>query len=200
MALPGGSAGSTSPGSADTAGPGSAVAASLGAPRRLTLEYPAYIRSGDSDVIDLVLDVNAENSSESPAPGLPIGSESAYAVAGEATLDLPGADLTPAGPVSEPLLAAEAAEYRWSVRLTAPGTYAGTAWLVLVFTDKATGEQTRSAISAQPLQLVATTLFGLGGNAARWLGTLGLLIAGVLALPSAADALRRLRGLSGGPD
>jgi hypothetical protein len=119
-------------------------------------------------------------------------------IVAEAELDLAGVDLQPSGPVSEPLLPGESVTFRWSVHPTATGSFRGTAWLFLVFTDKATGAQSRRAISAQPLQIEATTLFGLGGTAARIAGGLGAGGGAVLGLPLADEILKwlwnRIRG------
>lgn len=171
--------------------------------RRLTLEYPAAIRSGDSGVARLALEVEPAGSASLtpdgsgsgiagrtvPAPDL----FETHTVVAEANLDLPGVPFQPAGPVGEPLLRGQAASFRWNLRPTTPGTYNGTAWLFLVFTDKATGEQSRLALSAQPIEIRSTTLLGLGGGAARWLGAIGAVLGAGLGLRSAEQLIIWLR-------
>ena len=168
--------------------------------RLLTLEYPARIRAGDSDVIRLTLEVEslggisptAEAQGNLVTGGL-VQIPNLYAthnVVAEADLDLAGVDIQPNGPVSEPLLPGESVTFRWSVHPTEAGAYRGTAWLFLIFTDKATGAQNRKALSAQPIQIEATTLFGLGGDAARIAGGLGAVGGGVLGFPFADDVLK----------
>ncbi len=168
--------------------------------RRLTLEYPARIRAGDADVVRLTLEVDtlggitptAEVAGNLVTGGIvqvPDLYQTHYVVA-EADLDLAGVDFQPRGPVSEPLLPGESVTFRWSVHPTAPGSYRGTAWLFLVFTDKVTGAQSRKAISAQPIEIDATTFFGLGGDAARLAGGLGAVGGGVLGLPFADDLVK----------
>jgi hypothetical protein len=170
--------------------------------RRLTLEYPARIRAGDSDVIRMTLEVDtlggaaptAEVQGNQVTGGvvqLPNLYETHNVIA-EADLDLAGVDFEPKAPVSEPLLPGESVTFRWSVHPTEAGTYRGTAWLFLIFTDKATGAQSRRAISAQPVQIQATTLFGFGGDAARIAGGLGAVGGGVLGFPFADDVFKWL--------
>ncbi len=170
--------------------------------RRLTLEYPRAIRAGDSNVIRLTLEVdtlggaiptaevkgNIVSGGDVKIPNL----YETHNVIAEADLDLAGVDFQPSGPISEPLLPGDSVSFRWSVHPTEPGTYRGTAWLFLIFTDKVTGEQSRTAISAQPVQIEATTLFGLGGDASRIAGGLGAIGGGVLGFPFADDLIKWL--------
>ncbi len=163
--------------------------------RRLTLIYPTLTRAGDTSVVDLTLDVDPSAQDRTGALSSGQQGSNAYdtqTVVAEATLELAGVDVTPTGPVSEPLPEGESAAFRWRVVSAATGTSHGTVWLVLVFTDKLTGEQSRTAISAQPIDLESVTLLGLGGTAARVAGGLGLVVGGVLALPFTDDVIRWL--------
>lgn len=181
------------------------VADTSGAPdsRRLTLEYPTWIRVGDSCVIRLTLDA-ASLTNFSPSAGaggsLPgdrsvkiTNPHETYNVIAESRLDLEGTEVQPNTAVSEPLLPGESVAFRWSVRTTEAGTYRGTAWLVLVFVDKASGAQSRMAVSAQPVTIQATSLLGLGGGAARVLGGLGTVAAALLGIPVVPAVRKRLR-------
>ncbi len=172
-------------------------------PRQLALQYPSWIRVGDSSVIRLTLDA-ASVASVTPlaAAGGNLSADpsvasanayEAYDVIAEARLDLEGMEVRPSAAVREPLLPGDTAEYRWSVRTTEEGMYRGTAWLILVFVDKANGQQRRVAVSAQPVQIRATSLLGLGGGAARVLGGLGTMAAAVLSIPFAVAGLKRFR-------
>lgn len=120
-------------------------------------------------------------------------------VIAEADLDLAGVNFQPNGPVGEPLQSGETATFRWSVKPTAPGSYAGTAWLFLNYTDKATGAQSRRAISAQPVEIQSVTLFGLGGGPARLIGAIGAVVGVVLVFPSLMGAIRWFWGRRRGP-
>lgn len=172
-------------------------------PRKLTLQYPSWIRVGDSYVMRLTLDAasltNAAptagvggNSTIGPSVQLANADET-HAVIAEARLELEGAEVLPATAVSEPLLPGESVAFRWSVRTPETGSYRGTAWLVLVFVDKASGVHQRVAISAQPVQIPATSLLGLGGAAARVLGGLGAILAGLLGTPFVPAILKRFQ-------
>jgi hypothetical protein len=171
--------------------------------RRLTLDYPSWIRIGDSGVIRLTLEA-ASLANVTPISGAggnftvdPTLSSASphenYNVIAEARLDLEGTEVRPSETVSEPLVPGESVAFRWSVRTTQTGTYRGTAWLFLVFVDRSSGAQTRSAVSAQPVKIQATSLLGLGGRAARVLGGLGAVVAGVLAIPFIPAAVKRYR-------
>ncbi len=162
--------------------------------RQLTLEYPGAIRAGDSAVARLSFDVQPASAGQA-TPGAPTGSAAGtagplldvfqtHSVVAEADLDLAGVGFEPNGPVSEPLLPGESASFRWNLGPVTPGTYRGTAWLFLVFTDRATGGQSRLAVSAQPVEIEAMTLLGMGGGAARAVGGVGAVIGAVLGLPS----------------
>lgn len=161
--------------------------------RQLTLEYPTVARAGDSNVVDLTFEVLPPGKTGPAAASSGLQGPNVYdthTVVAEATVELPGVDVTPTGPVSEPLPEGGSAAFRWRVLSTTPGAYDGTVWLVLIFTDKVTGEQRRMAVSAQPIEVQSGTLLGLSGNAARVAGGLGLVGAGVLDLPLADEAIR----------
>lgn len=172
---------------------------------RVSLVYPALMRSGDSDVVRLSLIVDPQGSDAGTAPESLTQAQAGeipdvfdtHNVVAEAQLDVPGLDLRPSATVREPLFRGRAVSFFWSVHATSEGTYDGTAWLFLVFVDRTTGEQSRNAISAQSLHMPATSFFGLWGGAARGLGGIGCLIGGVVGFPLVEEtvnlAWRRIR-------
>jgi hypothetical protein len=172
--------------------------------RRLTLEYPPSIRTGDSDVIRLTLEVDPLGNLTPTAEvqgntviGTTVQVPNLYDthnVTAEARLDLAGMEVRPPEAVSEPLLPGESVTFYWSVRPTGSGTYRGTAWLFLRYVDKVSGEESRNALSAQPVKIEGTSLFGLSGNAARAAGGLGSLVGAVLGIPFMDDLLKFLWG------
>jgi hypothetical protein len=171
--------------------------------RRLTLEFPEWIRVGDSGVVRLTLEVDRAGKVTPTAevngnlvPGESLQLLDPYRthnVVAEATLDLAGMDLRPSGPVGEPLLPGESVTFLWSIHPSAVGIYRGTAWLSLIFIDKSSSQQSRTTVSAQPLQIEATNFLGLGGDAARGMGGVGAVVGGILGVPFAGDALKNLR-------
>jgi len=170
--------------------------------RRLTLEYPPTIRAGDSDVIRLTLEVDTLGNVTPTAEvqghavtGKTVEIPNLYDthnVIAEARLDLAGVEVRPSDDVSQPLLPSQAVTFYWSVHPTSAGTYRGTAWLFLRFVDKATKAESRKALTAQPVQISATDLFGLNGNFARAAGGLGSVVGGVLGFPFVDEVLKWL--------
>ena len=176
--------------------------------RRLTLEYPPKIRTGDSDVIRLTLEVDTLGNLTPTAEiqGNLITGQivqipdlyDTHNVIAEARVDLAGVEVRPSEEISEPLLPGQSVTFYWSVRPGTSGTFRGTAWLFLRFVDKVSGIETQKAISAQPVQIEATNFLGLNGSIARTAGGIGSLIGAVLGFPFADDIVKwlisRLKG------
>lgn len=185
------------------------VAPAIPETRRVTLEFPARIKVGDSDVIRLTIEVNGLGGITPTAQvqgntvtGQTVQIPNLYdthTVIAEARLDLAGLEIRPGDVISEPLLPGESTTFYWSVRPDSPGTFRGTAWLFLRFIDKATGQETRKAISAQTVTVEGTSLLGLNGNVARTAGGVGSIVGAVLGFPFVDELLkwlwRRLRGV-----
>jgi len=160
--------------------------------RRLTLEWPPTIRVGDSDVVRLTIEVDAQGNVTPTAQveGHETRGETVFIpnlydthnVMAEARLDLAGMQVTPEGDVSEPLLPGQSVTFFWSVRPQEVGAYRGTIWVHLRFIPRAGGEELRSPLTAQLVEIQAVNLLGLGGNAARWLGGLGTLAGSFISL------------------
>lgn len=179
-----------------------APAAVIPETRRLTLEYPPQIRSGDSDVIRLTLEVDTLGNVTPTAEiqghavtGQTVEIPNLYdthSVIAEARLDLAGVEVRPSEDVSEPLMPGESVSFFWSVHPTSTGTYRGTVWLFLHFIDKTTKEESRKALSAQTVQIASTDFLGLNGSVARITGGLGSVVGAVLGLPFADEILKWL--------
>jgi hypothetical protein len=160
--------------------------------RRITLEWPPSIRVGDSDVIRLTIEVDAQGNLTPTAQveGHETRGETVlipnlydtHNVMAEARLDMAGMQVTPEGDVSEPLLPGQSVTFFWSVRPQEVGVYRGTIWVHLRFIPRAGGEELRSTLTAQLVEVQAVNLLGLGGNAARWLGGLGTLAGSFISL------------------
>jgi hypothetical protein len=170
--------------------------------RRLTLEFPARIRAGDSDIIRLTLEVDDLGSLTPTAhiQGNVIAGDrvlipnlfDTHNVIAEARLDLAGMLVSPAETTSEPLLPGKPVRFFWSVRPEGSGTYRGTAWLHLRFVDKVSGEESRMAVSAQTLELEAVNFFGFSADFTRGAGAIGSLIGGILGFPFVDDLIKYL--------
>lgn len=172
--------------------------------RRLTLEYPPRIRVGDSDTVRLTLEVDTLGNIVPTAEikGNAIAGQivqipnlyDTHDVIAQARLDLAGADIKPEETVNEPLLPGQSVTFYWSIHPTEAGTYRGTVWFYLQFVDKQTGAVSQKTISAQTVQIEATNLFGLSGNAARTTGGVGSILGAILGLPFLDDAVKWLWG------
>ncbi len=170
--------------------------------RRLTLEYPPKIRVGDSDVIRLTLEIDTLGNITPTAEvqgntvtGQVVQIPNLYDthnVIAEARLDMAGPQIRPSELISEPLTPGQSATFYWSIRPTEAGTFRGTAWFYLRFVDKVSGAESRKTVSAQPVQIEATSFFGLGGNVARTVGGMGSVIGAILGFPFASDILKWL--------
>jgi len=178
--------------------------------RRLTLEFPPVIRTGDSARVRLQLEVDDRGNITPTAivEGNVVTGEvvevpnlyETHTVIAEARLDMAGMEVQPSGTISEPLTPGQSAIFFWSVRPVESGRYEGTAWLHLRLIPKAGGEESRIAISIQFLDTEARSLFGfLNGGAARGVGASGSLLGSVLGFPFIDDFVkwfwRRIRGI-----
>ena len=165
--------------------------------RQLTLEYPLKIRAGDSDLVRLTLEVD-ENGNLTPTAqfddhvvtGEPVQIPDLYdthRVVAEARFDIAGMDTVPPDLISIPLARSQTATFSWSVRPAEAGIYRGTVWLYLRFVDKVSGEENRSTLSAQIVQIEATSFLNLSGNAARLVGVAGTVVGTIVGIPFFED-------------
>ena len=161
--------------------------------RMLTLEYPPKIRAGDSDVVKLILSVD-DNGNLTPTvsvegnlvQGQVINIPNLYDshnVLAEARLDMAGVDIRPPETVSETLLPGQKVIFYWSVLPADVGHFKGTVWFYLHFIPKTSGLESRQALSAQPIEIEATSFLGLRANPARWLGIAGTFISTIVGFP-----------------
>jgi len=169
-------------------------------PVKLTLEYPQWIRSGDSEVMRLTLAVDTFGLETPSAELIANINEShqqqvadvfnTYDVIAEARLDLVGPDIEPTEIVSEPLLPDQSVTFYWTIHPAQTGIYRGTVWLYLRFIDKVSRKETLKPISAQTIEIQARNFFGLNGNFARIAGCLGLLVSVALGFPFKSTVLK----------
>ncbi|MGE5249204.1 MAG: hypothetical protein ACM3QS_03230 [Bacteroidota bacterium] len=170
--------------------------------RTLTLEYPAKIRRGDSDIVRLTLEVDdlgnvtpTAETAGNQVTGKTIEIPNLYEthnVTAEARLDMAGMEVRPPELISEPLAPGEAVTFYWSVRPPDKGSYKGTVWLFLRFVDKVSGAESRRAVSAQVIEIQSTDLFGLPANLARTTGAVGSVVGGIVGFPFFEDIVKLL--------
>jgi len=161
-------------------------------PRLLTLEWPAKIKVGDSDVIRLALEADDAGNITPTAQiaGHQVQGQTVFVpdlydthnVMAEARLDMVGLEIKPTQDVAEPLRPGSPVYFSWSVRADDVGTYRGTVWLHLHFIPLDGGQDSRMVLSAQLLKIDAVNFLGLGGAPARILGGFGTLVGSILGL------------------
>ena len=170
--------------------------------RRLTLEFPPTIRSGDSDIVRLTLEVDdlgnitpTAQFEEHVVTGgivqIPNLYESHHVVA-ESRFDLAGMEVRPADLISIPLAPGQSATFSWSIRPPDTGLYRGTIWLYLRFVDKLNGEESQITVSAQIVEIEAVNFLGLSGNFARTTGLIGSVVGTIIGIPFFEDIVKYL--------
>jgi len=170
--------------------------------RRLTLEFPAKIRAGDSDVVRLTLEVDALGNITPTAQfeGNVVTGEvveipnlyETHNVIAEAKFDIAGIQVSPPDLISQTLSQGQVVNFYWSVRPTDPGSYRGTIWFYLRFADKVSGEESRNAVSAQIVEIDAVNLLGLPANIVRTAGSIGSVVGAIIGFPFFEDIVRFL--------
>ncbi|HJS18957.1 MAG TPA: hypothetical protein VJ785_09410 [Anaerolineales bacterium] len=170
--------------------------------RYLTLEYPPKIRAGDSDVIRLVLEVDDLGNIIPTAEieGNVVSGEviefpnlyDTHHVIAEARFDIAGAEVRPSELISAPISQGQSAVFYWSIRPDEVGVYRGTVWLYLRFVDKVSGEESRTTVSAQIVEIEAANFLGLSANLARVTGMIGSMIGAALSFPFFSDLAKLL--------
>ena len=176
--------------------------------RRLTLEFPPVMRTGDSARIRMQLEVDDQGNITPTAivEGNVVTGEvieipnlyETHLVVAEARLDMAGMEVQPPGTISESLTPGKSVTFYWSVRPEESGKYEGTVWLHLRFIPMSTlnGEQeSRIAVSVQFLEIEAKSFLGfLRGGTARGIGAIGSVIGSVLGFPFFEDIARFIFG------
>jgi hypothetical protein len=182
--------------------PGNTISPAINETRRLTLEYPPEIRLGDTDIVRLTLEVDDLGNITPTAQmegNLVTGNTveipnlyDTHNVIAEARFDMAGPLIAPSDLISEPLLPGQSVTFYWSIRPQEAGNYRGTVWLSLRFVNRLNGEETQKMLSAQQVEIEATTFLGLKADTARAAGGVGSVVAGILGFPFADDVLKFL--------
>ena len=172
--------------------------------RRLTLEYPAQIREGDSDVVRLTLEVDDlgnvtptaqfdSNVVTGEVVEIPDLYESHHVIA-EAKFDIAGIQVSPSELSSQTLSPGQTVSFYWSVRPQDAGVFRGTIWFYLRFVDKVSGEESRKTVSAQIVQIEAVNILGLPAKVVRTAGGVGSVVGAVIGFPFFEDIIRFIFG------
>jgi hypothetical protein len=170
--------------------------------RYLKLEFPPRIKTGDSDIIRLTLEVDDQGNILPTAEiegnvvtgeviEIPNLYETHHVVA-EARFDIAGMEVRPNELISEPIEQGQTAVFYWSIRPNEVGVYRGTIWLYLRFVDKASGEESRKTVSAQIVEIEAVNFLGLSAGFARTTGVVGSILGTVIGFPYFEDIVKFL--------
>ena len=155
--------------------------------RRLILELPVSIQTGNRDFIRLVFMPEVVSPGMSEVQGLQ-DIYSTHLVAVEARLEMGGLEVEPAGTLTRPLFLGQAVRFEWDLIPMQARVYEGTAWLYLRFMPKDGSPGNSWPISAQRVEIRTDSFLGLSGIQARRLGGTGTL----LGLALASDLLAGL--------
>jgi hypothetical protein len=171
-------------------------------PYLLSLEWPEAIRMGDSDVIRLTLEVDANGKLTPTAEyaghvttGQTVLIPDVYTthnVIAEARLELAGVQIDPGGLISQPLARGQSVIFYWSIHPNSEGHYRGVVWFSLRFVPVDGGPESEQPLAAVPVEFDVTSLFGLKAGPARILGAVGALASSILGIPFLEDVLRWL--------
>lgn len=183
---------------------GSEIAPAIPERRRLTLEFPARIRAGDSDIVRLTLEVDDLGNLTPTAQfeGNVVGGEvieipdlyETHHVIAEARFDIAGMQVSPPDLSSQTLSKGQSVTFYWSVRPPEAGVYRGTVWFYLRFVEKAGGRESQKTVSAQIVEIEAVNFLGLPANVVRTAGGVGSIVGAVIGFPFFEDVVKFLLG------
>lgn len=131
----------------------------LAVPLKLTLEWPSLLREGDRGRIRLLL-----------AEAVPAGRGEVEPILLEAHLELPGAQFSPPGEISQGLLPGREAIFQWLVEPQRAGEFRGTVWVYSLPPAGNAPVSRRTALSAQMFEFRTNRLFGLDTRLAQVTG------------------------------
>jgi hypothetical protein len=170
--------------------------------RLLTLIFPQKMKVGDSDIIQLTLELDSQETGElMEFPTLAKDNNKYYQdgnlfdlyhVIVEARLEMAGTEYLPTGDISEALLPAIPVAFLWNIRSSQAGFYQGTVWLHLVFISKAGGQDIRQVLTAQRMNIEVVNFFGLNGKSARILGVIGVILGLTIGLEYFLEMIRKI--------
>lgn len=179
-----------------------AVSPSVPERRLLSLDYPAFVRLGDSERVYLTLEVDEQGNltPTARAGGNIVQGEvieipnvyDTHHLWAEARLDLAGVVVQPAQTVSETMFPGQTITFFWSIQPREAGRYKGTVWLYLRFVPKDGSPESRRALSAQLIEIETVTFYGLKADTVRWLGLVGSTLSAVVGFPFFEDIVKWL--------
>lgn len=148
--------------------------------RQIRLEWPKFMRIGDSGFVTLVFEpVKSEIIAPKPQAELTNVYEG-YNLMAEGRLDVAGMQVSPANPRRASMPPGQNVSFKWTIRPSKAVTYPGEMWLSIRFLPLDGGEAIPVPIFVQGVNIHASSLLGLSGPQARLFGGLGSMIGLVL--------------------
>jgi hypothetical protein len=162
--------------------------------RRLALETPRFLRSGDAGEVRLEFSTDLSQKVDGEIAGLS-NLYDTHQVAVEARLEMGGLQVDPSGTLTRPLEPGQTVKYTWILRPEQAQVYKGAAWFYLRFMPKDGSPSSDWPLAVQRIELYSTSLLGLTGRLARWLGGMGVLVGLLLLADLLTQRLHRRGGV-----
>lgn len=169
--------------------------------RLLILKWPPKIRVNEPDVIRLTLDVdkpmNVSPSAEIDGHETPEGEiklpnvYDTHNVIATARLDIGVLQISPNNLIEQSLVPGERVDFYWHVTANEIGTFQGTVWLYLRYIPLDGGDEIVKPLTAQVIEVISVSMFGLGSTPARLLGFIGILFSILLGMDEFLVLLKR---------
>ena len=170
--------------------------------RLLSIEWPATIRVGDSDIIRLTLETDKRGQITPSAEvnghqiiGQQVSIPDLYDldnIIAEARLDMAGLQVSPDGAVRQTMLPGQTLVFYWSISPGQAGLYRGVLWVYLDLIPKNGGEMDQRALMAHRIDIQSTTVLGLPAATARWISAGGAVFSSILGFPFLEKLLEKL--------
>jgi hypothetical protein len=141
--------------------------------RKIMLEWPAAMRIGDQEEIQLRFIPDTEEVGQ----GIPVNFMDAYHIynlMAESRYEVAGMQVDPANPIRESMPGGEPVKFTWKINSTEEGTFNGKVWLLLRYLPLDGSAPIQVPIYAREITIHTSSLFGLGEGTAYLLAGLGI--------------------------
>jgi hypothetical protein len=142
----------------------------------LKLEWPATMRIGDINVLEL-------DFKDGPVGATPFKMASElsnaygrYNLMAEARFEVAGVTVDPANPTRESMPEGQSVKFKWEINSARDGINSGKVWLSLRFLPLDSGTPIQIPIYVGDVKLQTTSLLGLSGPMARIAGGVGVIL------------------------
>ena len=135
---------------------------------KLSFSWPEEIKLGGQSEITLNIEgEESDQENEYPQGSRKITED--YNVVFEARLDLSFAALWPLEEIKKPVNVLQSTDFEWQVIIEDMQDHTGNLWVYINFVPKNGGETIRKALSAVPIEVKTTSLFGISMRILKWI-------------------------------